>query len=347
MSTFDSEPSDTYVKLLLVGPHKIGKTHYAMQAAENGFHVFYMDGDVARPTLNKLSPEAKRRLYYMNVADYIDSNGNYCHHFADSLRAFVTARGQLVWNQSKHRLFTAKEYEPTDHVAIIKPHLMDWKTAWVMDSWSSYAMSVKSWKAETLGEDLGEVEKFGQDLYAGAGNKATQTLVMIQASRTNVIVLAHTDEHTKLKKPIGAKATVAQKEMTIAAIDTIPTSTSRPHGASMGKHFTDLGFMEFRGPIRRISFEGREGRLAGGHLEGRNLDVDEGSWLNLMKAAGARLPTKEESDMPIAWLESYGAGEYVVPEVKSALAKSMPLNPGSAPAKNSLAAGGLAGLAKR
>lgn len=352
MSTFDSEPSDTFVKLLLVGPHKLGKTHYAMQAAEAGFKVCYMDGDVARPTLNKLSLAAKKRLYYMGVGDYIDANGNYCHHFADSVKEFVTARGQLVWNQTKQRTFNAKEYEPTDHVAIIKPSMMGWDTVWIFDSWSSYAMSVKSWKAESLGEDLGEVEKFGQDLYAGASNKGTQTLVMIQACKTNVIVIAHTDEYTRLRKPVGAKFNVKQNEMTIAGVDTIPTSISRPHGATMGKHFTDMGYMEFKGQNRRINFQGREGQLAGGHLEGRNLSAEEGSFLELMKAAGARIPTQAEADSPIEWLQSFGPGEYEPPSPKALIAASTPkgntLKPADSAGKPAMVGlSGLAGLGKK
>jgi hypothetical protein len=58
-------PQKSLIKLLLIADGKVGKSHFAGEAAKF-FKTLYIDGDVAIPTLNKLPMEAAQE--YVSLA---------------------------------------------------------------------------------------------------------------------------------------------------------------------------------------------------------------------------------------------------------------------------------------
>lgn len=332
-----SHEESPLIKMLLIGENKTGKTRYALDAAEAGFNVLYFNGDVALPTLLEGSDAAKSRLYHMDVSDYIDESGAYVYRFADVMKDFTTT-GRFAWNETLGEVFTSRKYESSHRVAIIRPVRMDENTLFVFDSWTAYCQSIKQWKAELIGVDLGEEEKHSRDMYAGVGNKATQTLVMIQKMRCHCLVIAHPDEYTKLRKQAGIMANqVSESNSKIEWVKDIPKSTSKPHAMQLGKHFTDVAWMEMKGKNHRIDFTPSDTRIAGGHIKGSH-DPKQASFAEVVKAGGGRMPAEASMD---DWLTLYGPGEYqpAQPAAKTALTPKVAVpdvKAGAAPSKVSL-----------
>lgn len=328
MPMLDQAPEDSLVKLLLIADSKAGKTHWAMQAAELGFNVLYVDGDVGRQTLAKLSPKAKGRVAYMNVSDFVDEKGIYQFRMAEFFREFTT-NGIFTWNDTLGAVFDKRTYvdaasatdeSPAHEVWQIRPARMGHYDLIIFDSWTSYCQSISAWKASELGVDLAEIEKAERGHYAGIGNKATQSLVMIQKAPCHFIVIAHPDEYQKKKSPTGTVGGITETQMIIEWTKMVPKSTSRPHSLTMAKFFSDVAWIDISPTgIRKIDFKAASGRTIGGHFDD-SVKVEERNFLNLVHKIGGGTPP---ADNPIdRWLTVYPAGtfESVKPRVLGAKA---------------------------
>ena len=350
MPMLDDAPQDSLAKLLLLGDSKAGKTHWIMQAAEAGFNVLYLDADVARQTLAKLSPAAKGRVAYLGVGDYVDDKGVYQYRFADFFKEFCTT-GIFTWNDTKGAVFDRRTYDGTpdtgDVVWQIRPAQMDHRDLIVFDSWTAYAQSIAAWKAETLGVDLAEVEKVSREIYSGIANKATQTLVMIQRSRCHFAVIGHPDEYRKTRVPPGKIGNVKETDMIVEWTKMVPKSTSKPHSLTMAKFFSDVAWLDVGVTGKRtIDFKAASDRIIGGHFDDK-VSADERGFTDLVKKIGGSLPAGD-SNMS-RWLTRYGPGEFQPAGSKPApvLGKPAQPSPADAPAIDSVVptpAKGLGGL---
>ena len=312
MPSFDEAPMDlSPTHLLLLGDTKAGKTDYVMKAAEAGINVLWIDGDVAATTLQKLTPAAKKRVFYLPVHDYVNERGQYVSAFAEFIVAFTT-QGRFLWNDTLCKPFDRKTYESGEggHVVWeIIPSRMDSTSLCAIDSWTRLVSSLVNWKAEDLGVDLLEIEKLERDLYTGTGHKATQFLKLITGLKCHVAVIGHPREYIKKSAPKGSRGQVPEKDMKIDWIQMVPVSTSNPHALTMGASFSDIGWIDVSATGNRtIDFKPSDSRVIGGNNNIKE-PVDDFPMSKLLeKNMGGKInPAGAPTD---GWLTRYEAGAY-------------------------------------
>ena len=121
----------------------------------------------------------------------------------------------------------------------------------------------------------------------------------------------------------------------------IPKSSSNPHGLTMGKFFTDVGWMDVtRGGRRELSFKLDQNRSSGGHLDSKGDPRESHSFANLVRSIGGHVPDPKRAEDIEPALKIYEPGQY-----QTAKATSNVVNPSQAPAKVA-GLGGMAGLKK-
>jgi len=346
-------PGHTLLKALILGDPKSGKTDWAMRAAEAGFNVLYMDGDVAGQTIAGLTPAAKHRIFYMDVADKLDGgvDPRMIHTVADFFTASV-----FLWNDSKQAAYSrAKDdHDPESGAALdeiweFRPGRLDHNWVLVVDSWTTLAYSAMLDKANDSGVSLADVEKVERNLYQGVGNRLTNILATVQKAPCHVIVVGHPDQYEKTQSPTGKTVRdVKETERIIEWTKMIPKSSSKPHGFTMGKFFSDIGWIDVdKFGKRKLNFGITSSRVSGGHLDSAGDPRDTHSFANVVRAIGGVIP--EPSDDLGRGLIIHPAGTYI-PVSKSApgaLTKkaSAPLEQSATPTQVK-GLGGLAGLKK-
>jgi hypothetical protein len=322
-----SDPSTktkSFIKLLLIGNSKAGKTHYAAQAANVGYKVLYLDGDVGLQTLSQpgvLTDAAKENVYYFPVQDKGDVTDS---TFYDTLLWFVQAKnGQNVWNDTNSvKQNAARECDPADVIWKLHPSKLDYNTVVIVDSWTAFCYSILRFVGAKGDFDLSDMEKADRGAYASTKNAANFVLSVLKGLRCHVIVIAHSDEMEKRRASLGKIGSKTEKDFTIESIMQIPASTSRPHGSQMGMYFSDIGWIEIdREGKRTLSFEISPTRVSGGHLKGKDT-VEKFSFANLIAQIGGEKPVSyQPGEYPV--VEELTAGSWS-PEVKAARVLSQP-----------------------
>lgn len=322
----DQQPAISTGKLLLLGDTKSGKTDWAMRAAEHGYNILYLDGDVAIQTLldkkRGLSKEALARVNYVDIRDRQDKDGNYEPFMAKFFVDFTT-QGLVTWNDTKGQTFDKRHYvqdfetnaedgSPSkpiggDKVWQMRPARLGPNDVLILDSWTTLVTSLQQWKASDLGIDILEIEKMERDMYTGTAHKATQFLTLLNTLRCHVIVIGHPREYQKKSPPPKSKGQVAEKDMTLDWSKMVPASTSNPHSLTMGKNFSDIAWIDVTGGRgRKIDFRVGTDRIGGGHL-GEYVDIESFSFADYVASIGGRPATGAGPD---GWLTRYGPGEF-------------------------------------
>jgi hypothetical protein len=281
----DEKKSETagLVKLLLIGDGKVGKTEFTGRAAEAGFNLLYLDGDIGMPTLKSLPLTARKHIYALDVADTLLSGGR-DSRFLETMLDFIK-ESTFKWNDSLSRSYSRKTAIAGHDIWSVKPGKMDQSTILALDSWTSLTESIMLAAAEAHSVDLLDTKPTEmRQVYQAAGTKATQILMAIRSLRCHVIVIAHPDEYTHLTKPTGKTMREASKENDLIVDWTkmVPRSVSKPHGFTMSKYFTDIAWMDASpdGKTRFLDFRVKNDRLSGGHFGDRK-DTTEYSFANL------------------------------------------------------------------
>lgn len=343
---------------MILGDPKAGKTEYALKAAEAGFNVLYLDGDVAAQTISAVKEEARSRIFYMDVGDRLDSGID--ARMIALVASFFTS-SKFLWNDTKQAEYSrakdshdAETGAATDEIWEIRPARFDYRWVLVLDSWTTLSYSAMLAKALDMGVDLGDIEKADMNLYAGAGNRLTNMLATIQKAKCHFIVIGHPAqfEKTKSQENMSAQEAGKAKNRIIEWTKMVPKSSSNPHGLTMGKYFSDIGWIDVdKFGKRKLDFDVTNQRVSGGHMEGKGDPRGDYSFANVVKKIGGTIPT------PTADL---GEGLIIHPPgtfiPASLVAKPNPLSkdkPASTPLNNAGAApttvrglGGLAGLKK-
>ena len=297
---------------LIIGVEKSGKTDWAMKAAEAGFNVLYLDGDVAGQTLKDQTPEAKKRIFFLDFSDDL-AFGKHEPNFINLMTDFMGS-SKFVWNDSQQKKFNLKSYAETDEVWEITPARLDWRWVLVIDSWTMLSYSGMISKAIDLGVDLADVEKINREIYAGVGNRLTNMLTVIQKMKCHVIVIGHPAEYQKKKMPDrSTQREVKELDQIIEWTRMIPKSHSNPHGLTMGKYFTDVGWMDVtKGGTRKLSFKLNEDRSSGGHLNSEGDPRGTHTFAELVKAIGGAVPDPSRPEDIDSVLTIHGPGQYQV-----------------------------------
>lgn len=305
-------------KLLLLGDAKAGKTEYALRAAEAGFNVLLMDGDVAVQTISAVDPKARHRIFVMDVADRL-VDGIEPRMIQTVADFFASSR--FLWNDTKQKEYSPSrdEHDPESGAALdeiweFRPGLLNHHWVVVLDSWTTLSYSGTLAKAEDMGVSVADVEKFDMNLYAGVNNRLTNMLAVIQKARCHFIVIGHPAQYEKSKSPDNTKAREAGKMQNriIEWTKMIPKSSSNPHGLTMGKFFSDVGWIDvLKSGKRELNFNVTSERTSGGHMSGKGDPREDFRFSELVKKIGGTLPPAGQ-DLPLGdGLTIHLAGTYI------------------------------------
>lgn len=287
--------SHALIKALIIGDPKAGKTDWAVRAAEAGFNVLLMDGDVAIQTVQQLSQAAKERIFYMDVSDNLVGESD--PRMIETVAGFMTS-SRFLWNDRTQREFSAIRDPKTedgfaaDEIWEFRPAKLNENWVFIPDSWTTLAYSAMIAKANDMGESLADVEKIERGIYSGVGNRLTNIAATIQKMPCHVIVPGHSEQYEKTKSPENKTVKeVKETEKIIEWTKMIPKSSSKPHGLTLGKFFSDVGWMEVdKWGKRKLSFVATNTRVSGGHLNSVGDPRESHSFAALVKSIGGTVP---------------------------------------------------------
>lgn len=344
-------PSMALIHALICAEEKAGKTTWLLEAAEAGFNVLLLAGDVAEQRINDLTPEAKARVYLMDVSD--DLVGDVNPRMIQTVADFFVAT-KFLWNDTKQKSWSTRDpVDPEtgaclDEVWEIYPSRLDYNWVLGIDSWTTLQYSAKLAKAADLGVDIADVEKIEQNLYAGVGNRLTNIAITQQKANCHTVVLGHPAQYEKTKSPTNVRAgDVKAKDRIVEWSKMIPISSSNPHGFSIGKFFSDIGWIDCGITGKRtIDFTKTSARTSGGNLNTKGDPRVDHRFQDLVRKIGGTVPDGNQG--PGDALIIHPAGTFIPATKKPNVlgSKSAPLQ-ASTQVKPVKGLAGLGGLARQ
>lgn len=352
-------PSLALIHGLILAEEKAGKTTWMLEAAEAGFNVLVLDGDVAQQRINDLSPAAKSRVFYMDVSDNL--MGDVDPRMIQTVADIMTSTTYL-WNDNTQREYSRNKdpHDPESGACLheiweLKPAKLDHNWVLGIDSWTTLSYSAMLAKAQDLGESIADVEKIERSVYSGTGNRLTNILITQQKARCHTLVMGHPTQYEKRKAESGktVKEGMKENDQIIEWTKMIPKSSSNPHGYSMGKYFSDIGWIDVNKFGKRVmDFTKTSERTSGGNFNAKGDPKTDFSFAKLVEKIGGHVPGPD-SDTPLGeGLTIHPAGTYI-PAVKanplarkSTTSESPPLEPAATKPTQVKGLGGLMGLKK-
>lgn len=243
--------------LLLIGATKTGKTRYLAGMAIDGFYIVYVDNDNGYGTLMALlkdHPEAQKRVFYIATQNIWE----FCSHFF--------GRTVFSWNLEQDIPFAKGTAKPDDVILTMRKADIPKGVVLAFDSWTSISIRLLEKAAKATGITIEDFREGGQDAFGSANRSANQMLMNIQGYPHTVVMQAHPDNYEIRVSPPGqAKDVTKQANQIIKANWEVPYSVSRPHGFSMGKFFSDIGWMGID-PVGKftLDFRQQKDRVSGG-----------------------------------------------------------------------------------
>lgn len=249
--------------LLVVADSKAGKTHWIIQAAKDGYELLYIDNDNGYETIQRVladDPEAMGRIHYFSPTDPLA--------FLTDLFTTPSVRYNETLNEAYSRSSAKLEHE----IAVIRPaRLVGRNVILVVDSWTTVVNHALNAAMEKQQIDASQIERYGREIYGGVNMRLTNMLAAIQRMPLDIVVLAHADLYEQKERPKNTLVDdVNEKDMRIIKTQQIPMSSSRPHGATMGKYFSAVGWITVgRGSANRkaprtLDFTAESTRISGG-----------------------------------------------------------------------------------
>lgn len=285
------------IHAMILGDEKVGKTTWLLEAAEAGFNILMLDGDVASQRIADLSPAAQERIFYMDVSD--DLVGEHDPRMIHTVATLMTS-SKFLWNDTKQREYSrAKDShdEETgaclDEIWEIRPAKFDHNWIIGIDSWTTLSYSAMLDKAMDLGVDIAMIEKAEQNMYQGVGNRLTNIAIVQQKAPCHTVIIGHGDQYEKQANPDKTTAgAVKMKDKIIEWTKMIPKSSSRPHGYTLGKFFSDIGWLESdKWGKRKIDFTKTSERTSGGNLNSKGDPKSDHRFIDLVKKIGGAAPS--------------------------------------------------------
>lgn len=290
-------PNLALIHCMILAEEKAGKTSWLLDAAEAGFFVLLLDGDVAQQRINDLSDEAKSRVFYMDVSDNLV--GTVDPRMIRTVAEFFTS-SKFLWNDTKqdHYSTSRDPHDPEtgaclDEIWEIRPGLLDHNWVLGIDSWTTLQYSAKLDKAADMGVDISDVEKIERNIYSGVGNRLTNIAITQQKTNCHTIVCGHPAQYEKRRSQEGRTVKEAMKEndQIVEWTKMIPVSSSNPHGFSIGKFFSDIGWIDVgKTGKRTLDFTKTSARTSGGNLNSKGDPREDHRFVDLVRKIGGFVP---------------------------------------------------------
>lgn len=212
------------LRVFIYGPAKMRKTWWALNAAEAGFRVLMFSGERGHGIVQRLSPEARKRVYIIDAHD-----GALDGFFATSLvTAFRT--GDFGIHEKKRLVatparggFTRIDMREFGAVDVV-----------VIDSYTAFAESLARRYAFENNIDLADASKPQWEGYRYCGMLASWFLTQLEAVlHCHYVVVGHQTQYEKYEKdPNDPK-----KQGPLEFSRQQPISTSNPHAMSISGKF--------------------------------------------------------------------------------------------------------------
>lgn len=296
MPTLDEIPDEWRARhMLLIAQTKMGKTDYVCQAAIDGYSVLYIDSDNGLPTLKERlanHPEAMKRIQYFKPDDMYDF-----------VEKFLTM-GVFRYNITQNKFFVSGEAKDTDRLIEIWPGRIPRRMILAIDTWTSLAYRCMQNVASEKKIDLTDIDKYGREIYGPANFKLTRIVEYLQPCKFHQIVQCHPGVYERKEKPPG-RNDVLEKDMIIVETLDVPMSSSAPHGASIGKYFNEIGWLQVNAAGKReIDFTVKKGRISGGSVSGKG---DPRTDYSFAKLFGKPIPKPDDEP---TWMVEHTVAEW-------------------------------------
>lgn len=312
--------------VMILADEKAGKTSWLLAAAEAGFNVLLLDGDVAGPRIHELSDAAKARVFYMDVSDNLVGDGD--PRMIQVVADFFTST-RFLWNDTKQQEYsrTKDDHDEStgacvDEIWEFKPALLDRDWVLGIDSWTTLSYSAMLAKGQDLGVNLADIEKAEQNMYQGVGNRLTSIAITQMKAPCHTVVIGHPSQYEKLANPSGEKVgNVKAKDKIVEWTKMIPKSSSNPHGYSLGKYFSDIGWIDCdKWGKRVLNFLKTSERTSGGNLNSKGDPRKDHRFEDVVVATGGFIPDGKQGTG--AGLTIHPAGTFI-PAVSAAKANPL------------------------
>lgn len=257
----------SWTHMLLIGQSKVGKTHWIAQAAIDGYELLYLDKDNGMETIQRIlksKPDALARVHYMSPDDPLE------------FLADLFGKPRIRWNERTNAAYTLADVQSDDDITEIVPaRMVNRNVVLVIDSWTAIVNFAMDKQLTKENKDALDIDKIGREIYGGVNLRLTMLLAAIQNLPIDIVVLAHSDLYEKREKPKNVKVgEMQEKDFRILGTYEVPISSSRPHGETLPKYFSSVGWLTMNlAGVRKLSFKGSPTRVAGGATNGED-DAD-------------------------------------------------------------------------
>lgn len=319
MPRLDTQTTNTnlLLRILAYGESGRKKTWWSVAAAEAGFNVLYLNGDKPSTILANLAQEAKPRVHVVEALHTY----NY-----STLIGLLLNRNKLLWDDTTGTPVSRVDPDAGHEYMHIDLSKLDNTWVMVIDSWTGLVAATMQKLAIEKSIDLSEVDKIEWDLFGPAGIYLNWVIEQLKKLPCHLICTGHADTYTVYKKDSKGKAT---PEPLFSRMQ--PVSSSRPHGKTLAKNFTDTLFFTMMGTgnwIDTTSFADRDGGST--NVPPKLYRWEDLQFADICKSAGCTLNANATSGEVVSY---YGPGNY--PEVQATAAPSQ---------LNAAKPGGLSGL---
>lgn len=316
------------LRVLVYGPAKSRKTTWALSAAEAGFNVLLFDMERGGGIARILSPEARSRIYVLDVADNIDNA------FGAKFVASLFTSKKLYLNEGTRQLIV----NPRDSFTELDIRSFGSDTVLVLDSYTALVYSSLKEYASENNIDLSEASKTEWDGYGWQGRFLSwfiKNWTSIQNCHT--IMIGHATNYEKYKKD----PTNPRKQGPLEWTRRQPISSSNPHGMQIAREFTDVLYMYVDNRQTKIDTRGGQYEDAGS----RAVKPDLYNWADLSfeklcQAAGKSVPANPAKNFVLPVYSQQKSQEAQEPAASNPSADSPPTTNifagGSAQKSNSL-----------
>lgn len=252
----DTLNNDNLARLLIYGPAKTRKTWFATKAAELGFNVILIDTDYGFHVTQNLTPEARRRIYHLDMRAPVDTFKN-----CGALTVAKAMTGDTMYFNEVTRTYTGKRnIDPDGTYAVMDFKKLTNHDVVILDSWTEFVTHVTLADQNVL--DPTVVNKLEWDDYGKIRLLLDMFLANMAKLNCHFIVIGHSETYAKRKKdaPKNAKPEDAYEQFRVQ-----PMSISRPHAETMASKFTDVLYFNIQSSTigTMISTKGSEDFDAG------------------------------------------------------------------------------------
>lgn len=236
----DSLDETEKAHILLYGAPKTRKTTWALNAAELGFNVIYADTDFSYHVAKQLSPEARKRIYRLDMRP---PEGKFENSGALTLIKAVE-QSPIYFNETERKYGRASALNPDHDYALLDFAKFTVRDVLIIDSWTALCNQLALAQKPT--NDPTAIAKLEWDDYAKIRLILDNFLMNLTKLSCHVIVVGHSETYAKRRPDADPKA---KPNEAVEQIRMQPVSITRAHGEGLAGQFADALYFDLPNSI--------------------------------------------------------------------------------------------------